>query len=82
MNACVPGFSAPFAIPETRAEAFIRYQLLTYNDAGPMGPCILAGPSCESADILCEKRPIALPIALCAGDRVIIRSCGAYTSSY
>ena len=32
------------------------------------GPCILAGPSCDSADVLYEKRPVQLPLAL-AGRR-------------
>ena len=68
-------------LAETIDEA-IRYQFLTAKDAGPMGPCILAGPSCDSADVLYEKKMVSLPLALAAGDRVIIRNCGAYTSSY
>ena len=46
------------------------------------GPCILAGPSCDSADVLYEKRPIALPLALASGDPVLILAAGAYTTSY
>lgn len=68
-------------LAETEGEA-IRYQLQTVHDGGAAGPCILAGPSCDSADVLYEKRPIELPLALAAGDRVIIRNAGAYTSSY
>ncbi len=68
-------------LAETMDEA-IRYQFLTTKDAGPMGPCVLAGPSCDSADVLYEKRPVFLPLSLKAGDKVIIRNCGAYTSSY
>lgn len=68
-------------LAETIDEA-IRYQFLTAKDAGPMGPCILARPSCDSADVLYEKKMVSLPLALAAGDRVIIRNCGAYTSSY
>ncbi len=68
-------------LAETMEEA-IRYQFETTADGGPMGPCILAGPSCDSADVLYEKRPMQLPMALQAGDRVRILSCGAYTSSY
>jgi ornithine decarboxylase len=45
-------------------------------------PCVLAGPSCDSADVLYEKRPVQLPLGLKAGDRIIIRNCGAYTSTY
>jgi len=68
-------------LAETEGEA-IRYQFLTEREHEPTGPCILAGPSCDSADVLYEKRPVALPLGLRAGDRVIIRNCGAYTSSY
>ena len=68
-------------LAETEDEA-IRYQLETPHDGGPTGPCILAGPSCDSADVLYEKRPVALPLSLRAGDRVVIRNAGAYTSSY
>jgi ornithine decarboxylase len=68
-------------LAETEGEA-IRYQFLSDRDHEATGPCILAGPSCDSADVLYEKRPVALPLGLRAGDRVIIRNCGAYTSSY
>lgn len=68
-------------LAETEGEA-IRYQFATRRDAGPMGPCVLAGPSCDSADVLYENRPVMLPLDLQPGDRVLIRNCGAYTSSY
>jgi ornithine decarboxylase len=68
-------------LAETIDEA-IRYQFVTPHDGGATGPCILAGPSCDSADVLYEKRPVALPLALSAGDRILIRNSGAYTSSY
>ncbi len=68
-------------LAETEGEA-IRYQLVTRHDGGDTGPCVLAGPSCDSADILYEKRPINLPLALQDGDRVMICNCGAYTSAY
>ena len=68
-------------LAETEGEA-IRYQIVTPHDGGETGPCVLAGPSCDSADILYEKRPIHLPLALRDGDKVMIRACGAYTSSY
>ncbi len=42
----------------------------------------MAGPSCDSADVLYEKRPVSLPLTLKAGDRVLIRNTGAYTSTY
>lgn len=68
-------------LAETEGEA-IRYQFVTRHDGGETGPCVLAGPSCDSADILYEKRPIQMPLALRGGDRIVIRNCGAYTSSY
>jgi ornithine decarboxylase len=68
-------------LAETEGEA-IRYQIVTPHDGGETGPCVLAGPSCDSADILYERRPINLPLALRDGDKVMIRNCGAYTSSY
>ncbi|MEM6490141.1 MAG: hypothetical protein AAF677_18055, partial [Pseudomonadota bacterium] len=54
----------------------------TGSGAAARGPCILAGPSCDSADVLYERRPVALPLSLRAGDRVWIHAAGAYTSSY
>lgn len=68
-------------LAETEGEA-IRYQFVTPHDGGDEGLCILAGPSCDSADILYEKTPIMLPLALRDGDKVMIRNCGAYTSAY
>lgn len=68
-------------LAETMDEA-IRYQFLTDRDHEETGPCILAGPSCDSADVLYEKRPVSLPLGLRSGDRIIIRNCGAYTSTY
>lgn len=68
-------------LAETEGEA-IRYQFVTPHDGDPVGPCILAGPSCDSADVLYEKRPVNMPYSLRAGDRVLIRNTGAYTSTY
>lgn len=68
-------------LAETMDEA-IRYQFITERDHEPMGPCVLAGPSCDSADVLYEKRPVFLPLGLRSGDRILIRNVGAYTSSY
>lgn len=68
-------------LAETMDEA-IRYQFITDRDHEDTVPCVLAGPSCDSADVLYEKRPVHLPAGLKAGDRIIIRNCGAYTSTY
>ena len=68
-------------LAETMDEA-IRYQFWTPHDGEPTGACVLAGPSCDSADVLYEKQPVQLPLSLRAGDRVLIRNTGAYTTSY
>ncbi len=68
-------------LAETEGEA-IRYQIETSADGSETGPCILAGPSCDSVDVLYERRPVQLPLSLRAGDRVLIRATGAYTASY
>jgi ornithine decarboxylase len=68
-------------LAETMDEA-IRYQFETRHGDADTGPCILAGPSCDSADVLYEKRPVQLPLALTCGDKVRILCTGAYTSSY
>ena len=68
-------------LAETEGEA-IRYQFITPRDGDPVGPCIVAGPSCDSADVLYEKRPMNLPLTLKSGDKIIIRNTGAYTSTY
>jgi len=68
-------------LAETMDEA-IRYQIETSADGGETGPCVLAGPSCDSADVLYEQRPIQLPEALAAGDRIRILCAGAYTTTY
>ncbi len=68
-------------LAETMDEA-IRYQFATPHDGEPTGACVLAGPSCDSADVLYEKQPVHLPLGLKAGDKVLIRNTGAYTTTY
>jgi ornithine decarboxylase len=68
-------------LAETIDEA-IRYQFETRHGDADTGPCILAGPSCDSADVLYEKRPVQLPLGLEAGDKIRILCTGAYTTSY
>jgi ornithine decarboxylase len=66
---------------ETLEEA-IRYRLQTDRDGAEQAPAVLAGPSCDSADVLYEKSPVLLPVTLAEGDQVRFLSAGAYTSSY
>jgi ornithine decarboxylase len=65
---------------ETLDEA-IRYPLAT-DVPGPTGPCVLAGPTCDSADVLYERVPVELPLALAEGDRVRFHCAGVYTATY
>lgn len=60
----------------------IKYRITSTHDGGPTTPVILAGPTCDSADILYEKSDYRLPTALKAGDKVLILSTGAYTTTY
>ncbi|MEX2630122.1 MAG: type III PLP-dependent enzyme [Tistlia sp.] len=68
-------------LAETEGEA-IRYPILTPRDGGAAGPVVLAGPSCDSADILYDKAGYELPLDLAVGDRVRLLSTGAYTTTY
>jgi ornithine decarboxylase len=69
-------------LAETMDEA-IKYRLqLVDAHEGPTGPVVLAGPTCDSADILYEKHQYAMPLSLKPGDKVRILSTGAYTTSY
>jgi ornithine decarboxylase len=70
-------------LAETMDEA-IRYRLRTPHD-GPgvaVGPVAIAGPTCDSADVLYEKSAYELPLALAEGDFVDVLSAGAYTTTY
>jgi ornithine decarboxylase len=68
-------------LAETMDEA-IRYPIRTVHDGGPTGPCVIAGPTCDSADVLYEKAPYELPVSLTIGDEVLIEGTGAYTTTY
>ena len=60
----------------------IRYPIRTPRDRDEMAPCIIAGPTCDSVDVLYEKNPYPLPISLAIGDKVLIEATGAYTTTY
>jgi ornithine decarboxylase len=60
----------------------IRYPIRTTKDRDEMAPCIIAGPTCDSVDVLYEKNPYPLPVSLAIGDKVLIEATGAYTATY
>ncbi len=68
-------------LAETMDEA-IRYPIATPHDGDETAPCVLAGPTCDSADVLYEKTPYPLPLSLTIGDEVLIEGTGAYTTTY
>ncbi|HEX7096158.1 MAG TPA: type III PLP-dependent enzyme [Acidimicrobiales bacterium] len=68
-------------LTEALGEA-IKFRIRTPHDGGPTGRVCLAGPTCDSADILYEHTDYQLPLALEAGDRIEILSTGAYTTTY
>ena len=68
-------------LAETMDEA-IRYPIVTDRDEDEKAPCVLAGPTCDSADVMYEKTPYPLPLTLTIGDEVLIEGTGAYTTTY
>ncbi|WP_372424073.1 type III PLP-dependent enzyme [Salinarimonas chemoclinalis] len=68
-------------LAETMDES-IRYPIRTDRDADAVAPCVLAGPTCDSADVMYEKTPYPLPVSLSVGDKVLIEGTGAYTTTY
>ena len=68
-------------LAETMDE-MIRYPIRTEFDGDETELCIIAGPTCDSVDVLYEKEPYALPISLEIGSKVLIEGTGAYTTTY
>jgi ornithine decarboxylase len=68
-------------LAETSGEA-IAYALRTGADGGPDGPVAIAGPTCDSEDVLYHRTDYRLPLSLTAGDHVDLMAAGAYTASY
>jgi ornithine decarboxylase len=60
----------------------IRYPIRTPRDRDETAPCVIAGPTCDSVDVLYEKNPYPLPVSLAIGDKVLIEAAGAYTATY
>src|SRR5580700_7724109 len=63
-------------LAETMDES-IKYRIETPGRDGPSTPVVIAGPTCDSADILYEKTEYKLPLNLEVGDKVEILSTGA-----
>lgn len=61
----------------------IKYPIFTSKDAPDIktGQVVLAGPTCDSMDIMYEDHKYFLPRNLAEGDRLYFLSTGAYTSS-
>ena len=68
-------------LAETIDEA-IQYPLATGCDGGRLVPTVIAGPTCDGADVLYQNAGYKLPEELAAGDWVEFRRAGAYTASY
>ena len=67
-------------LAETMDEA-IQYPIVTPRNGDTEG-VILAGPTCDSADVMYEKADYQLPLDLRIGDLVHIHAAGAYTTTY
>ena len=65
---------------ETLGES-IKYPIYT-NRAGATEATILAGPTCDSIDIMYQEYDYPLPSSLAIGDRLYWLATGAYTASY
>jgi ornithine decarboxylase len=68
-------------LAETMDES-IRYPIRTPRDGAETAPCVLAGPTCDSMDVLYEREPYPLPVSLEIGDKLLIEGTGAYTATY
>jgi len=65
---------------ETMDES-IKFPIWT-EKKGEMEEVVIAGPTCDSADIMYENYKYGLPLNLAIGDRLYWLSTGAYTTSY
>ena len=59
----------------------IKYPIY-FEGQGSVEEVILAGPTCDSMDILYERTPYFMPSSAKIGDKVYILTTGAYTQSY
>jgi ornithine decarboxylase len=68
-------------LTETQGER-IHYPIRTSHDAESGEPVVLAGPTCDSTDIIYDRANYTLPTSLAIGDSVDFLTAGAYTASY
>jgi ornithine decarboxylase len=68
-------------LAETQNEA-IRYRMRCPASSGDLVPSVVAGPTCDSQDVMYERELYPLPSDLAIGDHVDVLSAGAYTASY
>ncbi|MEV0280207.1 type III PLP-dependent enzyme [Streptomyces sp. NPDC050610] len=69
-------------LAETENEAIIYPLATEKSDDSPLGPVVLAGPTCDSVDILYETNAPLLPLELAIDDYVDFLHAGAYTAAY
>jgi ornithine decarboxylase len=62
-------------------EESIKFPVYTEKN-GELEEAVIAGPTCDSADIMYEHYKYNLPLNLSIGDRLYWFSTGAYTTSY
>lgn len=60
----------------------IKYPVITTKDGDKEGEVIIAGPTCDSMDVMYETTKYKLPVTLKQGDRMYWLSTGAYTTTY
>ncbi|NBX84845.1 MAG: type III PLP-dependent enzyme [Gammaproteobacteria bacterium] len=63
------------------SETAIQYAVMTPRN-GALQPAMIAGPTCDSSDILYGNNRFMLPEDLQIGDIIQIQSTGAYTTTY
>ncbi len=72
-------------LAETMGEA-IRYRITAHRDGRPLrgrtADVVLAGPTCDSVDVLYRQHRPRLPLDLAVGDHLHLHAAGAYTTTY
>ncbi len=68
-------------LAETQDEA-IRYRMRCPGATGDPVPSVVAGPTCDSMDVMYRRELYPLPSDLAIGGYVDVISTGAYTASY